>query len=269
MLDIPVMRLTFWQLFTHGTLRAQFDANNKIEMLDLVINSHNEYIPRSQLQPAEVDQKQSPKVSKNMNKRAQQKQQPAVVVPESMVTNNGVPTAVMSFLEVAETMSQMQVLFQYSQQNPHMSPPEALRNLVNNFQSQNAGLSFPPGMSPALQQAPNPRPPTMNGPSQFASPSMAHLGLPGAAGSPHLAGSAHASPAQAHLAGPMGLMQQGPNGSAGTSATTSPNISNKRRRQSTVQLKQEDDNNAEAGASGAAKVKPSPRIGGKRQKGTA
>lgn len=238
-------------------------------MLDLVINSHNEYIPRSQLQPAEVDQKQSPKVSKNMNKRAQQKQQPAVVVPESMVTNNGVPTAVMSFLEVAETMSQMQVLFQYSQQNPHMSPPEALRNLVNNFQSQNAGLSFPPGMSPALQQAPNPRPPTMNGPSQFASPSMAHLGLPGAAGSPHLAGSAHASPAQAHLAGPMGLMQQGPNGSAGTSATTSPNISNKRRRQSTVQLKQEDDNNAEAGASGAAKVKPSPRIGGKRQKGTA
>lgn len=247
-------------------------------MLDLVITSHNEYIPRSQLQPAEgSEQKQSPKVSKNMSKRAQQKQQPAIVLPESMVTNNGVPTAVMSFLEVAETMSQMQVLFQYSQQNPHMSPPEALRNLVNNFQSQNTGLAFQPGhMNPALQQGQNARPPTMNGPSQFASPSMAHLGLPGAQGSPHLAGSAHASPAQAHLAGPMGLMQQGPggnvNGTQGTSATTSPNISNKRRRASTVKVEGDDGGGAEgsgAGSSGATKVKPSPRIGGKRQKGTA
>lgn len=76
-------------------------------MLDIVVMEHNEYIPRSQLQVAEApDQKQSPKVSKGMGKRGQQKQQqqqqqqPSISIPESMVTANGVPTAVMGFLEV-------------------------------------------------------------------------------------------------------------------------------------------------------------------------
>ena len=78
--------------------------NNKIEMLDIDVQNYTEYLPRSQLQALEAaDQKQSPKVSKNMGKRAQQKQvqQPAFTLPESMVTANGVPFAVMSFLEVS------------------------------------------------------------------------------------------------------------------------------------------------------------------------
>lgn len=77
--------------------------SNKIEMLDIVVMSHTEYLPRSQLQAlGSPDLKQSPKVSKNMGKRGQPKQppQPQIQLPESMVTPNGVPTAVMSFLEV-------------------------------------------------------------------------------------------------------------------------------------------------------------------------
>lgn len=96
--------LTVPQLFTNGTLRAHFDASNKIEMLDIGILDHNEFIPRRSLVALEQqDQKQSPKMTKNTAKRAQPKQapQPSVTLPESMVTANGVPPTVMSFLEVS------------------------------------------------------------------------------------------------------------------------------------------------------------------------
>ena len=72
-------------------------------MLDIVVMNHTEYLPRSQLQALEQEQlKQSPKATKNMGKRAQQKQaaSPSFNLPEAMVTSNGVPIAVMSFLEV-------------------------------------------------------------------------------------------------------------------------------------------------------------------------
>lgn len=268
------------QIFTNGTLRAHFDMNNKIEMLDIDVLNYTEYLPRSQLQALEaLDQKQSPKVSKNMGKRAQQKQaqlQPAFTLPESMVTTNGVPTAVMSFLEVAETISQMQMLFQFSQQNPHLSAPEALRNLVNTLQMQtpNPGYMQAP-MNPAMQPGQTPRGPNLNGPNQFASPGMAHLGLPGAQGSPHLSGSAHPSPAQSHLSGPPGMVPQGqgqPNVGQG-SASASPNVSHKRRRASTVKMENDDAGGAPevngTAVPGPKTVKASPRVGGKRQKGTA
>lgn len=70
-------------------------------MLDINVENHTEYIPRSQLQALELsEQKQSPKVTKGSGKRQKQAQPPAFSLPESMVTPNGVPTAVMSFLEV-------------------------------------------------------------------------------------------------------------------------------------------------------------------------
>jgi hypothetical protein len=118
------------------------------------------------------------------------------------------------------------------------------------------------------------RTPGLNGPNQFASPALAHLGLPAGQGSPHLGGSVHTpSPAQNHLAGPVAMVhqqsQQGSNlsGSQVTSANTSPNVTNKRRRASGVKL--EDDGGPEVNGAGANKVKPSPKVGGKRQKGTA
>ena len=169
----------------------------------------------------------------------------------------------------------MQLLFQYSQEHPQLSAPEALRNLVNQFQTQNPNPGFMPGpmMNPPMPPGQNTRTPSMNGPSQFASPAMAHLGLPGAQGSPHLPGSAHPSPAQSQLAGPPGMVGPGqlqPNPGQPQSANASPNVSNKRRRASTVKV-ENDEGGPEvngAAAPGSTKVKASPRVGGKRQKGT-
>lgn len=71
----------------------------------------------------------------------------------------------------------------------------------------------------------------------------------------------------------VGQGQMQPNAGQAPSANASPNVSNKRRRASTVKVE-----NDEAGggpevngtaAPGATKVKASPRVGGKRQKGTA
>ncbi|KAJ6182208.1 hypothetical protein N7485_000850 [Penicillium canescens] len=251
------------QLFANGTLRAYFDVNNRLEMLDINVLNHNEFIPRSLLLAMEADsQKQSPKVPKNA-KRAQQKPTPSLSLPDSMVTANGVPTPVMGFLEVAETISQMQMLFQFSQSNPQLTPPDALRNLVNTLQTQNPNPGFAPGpMNPGMQPMQNVRGPNMNAPSQFASPAMAHLGLPGQQGSPHLTGSAHPSPAQSNLTGPPGMqppMQPSPAG-----VNNSPNVGgNKRRRASTVKMESEDGGGVEANGAlqqGSAKVKASPRV---------
>ena len=103
--SIIQLLLTKRQLFSKGTLSAHFDPSNKIEMLDIVISEHNEYIPRNILQTAESpDPKQSPKLVKGTGKRAQQQKlqqnQLQASIPESMVTANGFPTAVMGFLEV-------------------------------------------------------------------------------------------------------------------------------------------------------------------------
>ncbi|KAJ5290852.1 hypothetical protein N7478_000103 [Penicillium angulare] len=271
--ESPRTSFIYWfsndtQVFTHGNLRAHFDLNNKIEMLNITVTSHNEYIPRQLLQSLEAqEQKQSPKVAKNAAKRAQ-KQSPSLSLPESMVNANGIPTAVTQFLEVAETMSQMQMLFTFSNQNPHLPAPDALHGLLNNWQqaaNTNPNPAFGNPMAPGMQ--PMGRNPNMGPPSQFASPAMAHLGLPGAQGSPHLTGSAHASPAQSQLAGPPGMqIQPSPAG-----ISNSPNVGgNKRRRASTVKQENEDAGSVDVNgnAPGSGKVKASPRVP-KRQKGAA
>ncbi|WEW57205.1 hypothetical protein PRK78_002667 [Emydomyces testavorans] len=268
------------QLVSRGAIKVYFNAHGQIDVLDIGINGHTEYVPRNLLQlPGSPDQKQSPKVGKALNKRLQQKPMvpPSISLPASMVTDDGVPVAVMRFLEVAEIISQMQHLFQFSLQNPHLSPPEALRQLVATYPSQQntIQMNFSQGHpSQGLIQ----RTPSLNGPNQFASPALGHLGIPGVQGSPHLGGSAHTpSPAQNHMAGPVAMTaqqsHQGTNtsGSQGTSANTSPNVSNKRRRASTIKM-EADENGTAAEINGAsintAKVKASPRVGGKRQKGT-
>lgn len=233
-------------------------------MLDITVTSHNEFIPRNQLLEAMVEQKQSPKLAKSAAKRAQ-KQAQSITLPESMVTPNGLPTPVIQFLEVAETMSQMQMLFNFSAQHSQLSAADALRGLVGNFnQNSNPNVGFAAPMNPGMQ--PMPRGPNMGPPSQFASPAMAHLGLPGAQGSPHLTGSAHASPAQSQLAGPPGMqVQSSPDG-----VNNSPNVGgNKRRRASTVKQENDDNGSVEVNgnAPGSGKVKNS-RVP-KRQKGAA
>lgn len=166
----------------------------------------------------------------------------------------------------------MQMLFQFSQQNPQMSPPEALRNLVNTFQTQNPNPGMVPGpMNPALQPGQPPRGP-LNGPGHFASPAMNPLGLPGAQGSPHLANSAQPSPASSHLAAP-GMIPQGQVQHNVHSASASPNVSgNKRRRASTVKVEGDETGSVPevngVTPQGGNKIKASPRVGNKKQKGT-
>ena len=142
----------------------------------------------------------------------------------------------------------MNPLFNYSHLNPTLAPYSALDQYVATVASANN-----PGAQPA-----GPRTPGMGG--QFpmgASPAQAHLNLPND-GSPHMSG----SPAQA----PGMQLQQSQHGtsSSGPSANTSPNASNKRRRPSAV--KDESEAQVNGAQTGKAAVKPSPRIGGKRQK---
>ncbi|KAL1954453.1 hypothetical protein VTO42DRAFT_1177 [Malbranchea cinnamomea] len=264
------------QLVSQGSLRAQFDINGKIDMLDIATSGNTEYIPRHQLQrPESPDQTKSPKAGKGANKKTQQKTSSGqnITIPESMVTDDGVPVAVMRFLEVAEIMSQMQGLFQFSLQHPHLSPPEALRQLVATFQPQNQGVQTSQGHPSQL--GPGQRTP-LNGPPQFPQ-AAAHLGMTGAQGSPHLGAPTHTpSPAQNAIAGSVAMAQQqsqqGTNtsGSQGPSANASPNVGHKRRRTSTVKLEGDDatpggevNGNAPPNSS---KVKASPRVP-KRQKG--
>lgn len=157
-------------------------------------------------------------------------------------------------------------LMEFSQKNPELRPLEAMHRMVSDNTSQtlrmhqmaNGGMHMNPGQ----------RTPGMNGPNQFASPAMNHLGLP-QQGSPHIGG----TPSPAHMQqGGIAMvhqMSQGNSnlsGSQGPSTNTSPNVTTKRRRTSQVKL---EDDNASQEVNGANKVRPSPRIGGKRQKGTA
>ena len=170
----------------------------------------------------------------------------------------------------------MEPLFHYSQNHDSLTPAEALSSLVN--ETARGTQTIPAGMPPGSfshigsHGGPGHRTPGMNGAEQFASPALQNLGLP-PQGSPHIGGPTHTpSPAHMHMAGPVAMVhqhsQQGSNlsGSQGASANTSPNVTNKRRRPSGIKL--EDDGGAEMNGAATNKVKPSPRIGGKRQKGT-
>ncbi|KAL9105678.1 MAG: hypothetical protein Q9227_009196 [Pyrenula ochraceoflavens] len=279
----PRCSVTYWfkndtHLVTFGSIRANTDVNGKIDSLDIGTSRHKEYIPRSaaQLVMDSPETKQSPEVNKK--KRAAQKQAPApssASLPSSMVNEYGLTSAVMQFLELAETTSIMGPLFHHCQQHPNLTPEQALHDYVNKLNSFNLQQNSAMGISQGNLNAPNMQPgqrtPGIHGSNQFASPAMAHLGLPGA-GSPHIGGPVHTpSPAQTHMAGPVAMVhqqsQQGSNmsGSQGTSTTTSPNMTNKRRRTSTVKT-EGDDAGGEINGIVNSKVKASPRPGGKRQK---
>lgn len=142
----------------------------------------------------------------------------------------------------------MNPLFNYSHQNPSLSPYDALDSYVASIGANGAHTG---------QQNPSgPRTPGMSNFALGASPAAAHLQLPG--GSPHMG-----SPAQA----PGMQLQQSQHGttSSGPSANTSPNASNKRRRPSTVKTEEE----GQVNGTGKPNVKPSPRITKRQKQGPA
>jgi hypothetical protein len=127
-------------------------------------------------------------------------------------------------------------------------------------------------------QPPGMRTPGLNGPqggNQFASPAQINLNLPagrmGNMVSPRMAqdgnqGGMMAAP----MAPPMVAQrsQQGNTSSATASTNASPNTASKRRRASTIKAEQGQDDGDLNGLQ-QPKVKPSPKVGGKRQKGNA
>ena len=168
-------------------------------------------------------------------------------------------------------MTSMTPLIEYSHSHTGVAPREAMMR-INQENAQNIANVNQARLHNQMARQANGQinfPPSMNGPNQFASPAMAHLGLP-QQGSPHLGGPVHTpSPAQNNVGGVAMMHQmsaQGSNlsGSQGPSTNTSPNVSNKRRRASQIKLEEE---NASQGSDNQGKVKPSPRIP-KRQKGS-
>jgi hypothetical protein len=271
-------------------MRIVFDSEAKIDLLEFLTNSHEEFVPLNQVieraRPLHEWQKSwhaantpgpDGKSSPEMNKKGKPKpfKSPANPPPEidlpmpratrgmgmtenvvqfcevSALSISAAPAAILIRPQLAETLSTMNPLIQHSQQNPSLAPTAALDHYV--AQLVNAvpnGIPMHPGQR------------TPGGHFITASPSAAHLSLPD--GSPHLS----QSPALGHMQAPNMALQQSQQGTAssGPSANTSPNTSNKRRRASGVNIKPEDmEVNGTTGVQGQ-KVKPSPRIGGKRQK---
>jgi hypothetical protein len=96
---------------TNGSLLVLFDEFSKIQRLDIMTSSWQEYIPRNLASNAlnaarspQQNQKQSPKMNKNIKKLQQQNQpEPVVEVPSSGVKDWGIPNNVLQFLEVILT----------------------------------------------------------------------------------------------------------------------------------------------------------------------
>ena len=102
---------------TTGSLRAQFDQHGKIDILDLQIEKHTEYVPRNKIQsPLESpEQKPSPSLTKNAGKRGIQQrnnkqlpvpdQPPPVMAPRTIINDYGITQPVSAFLEVSNLLS--------------------------------------------------------------------------------------------------------------------------------------------------------------------
>ncbi|PCD28233.1 hypothetical protein FGRA07_03372 [Fusarium graminearum] len=245
--------LVYWyetgsHLVASGTLRVQFDAEQKIELFEFLTTSHEEYISRKQVidaaKPAHMWMKEwhktnsqdgkSPELSKKGKGRqlkSPQTQPPEVLVdlPDSAVNSKGVTEAVFQFLEIVEVMGQMNPLFQFYHSNPGMGAYQALEQYVSTTIN-----GAPPSMN-GQQMPPGARTPSFGQFPMGTSPAAAHMNLPG---SPHMG-----SPAPGHMQAPGMQMQQSQQGtgSSGPSANTSP-ASNKRRRPSAV--KEEDGSGA-------------------------
>ncbi|KAG5934748.1 hypothetical protein E4U53_000601 [Claviceps sorghi] len=246
------------QLVATGTLRVQFDNEQKMELFEFITTGHEEYVSRKQVieaaKPAHEwlkewrklnspDGKTSPEMSKKTKSRQLKSPQtypPQVLldIPDSAVNRSkGVTPAVHQFLEIVEVMGQMSPLFGFCHNNPGVGPCAALELYVSTHingapQTMN-GHQGPQGA---------PRTPSFSHFSMGASPAAAHMNLPG---SPHVG-----SPAPGHMQAPGMQMQHSQQGtsSSGPSANTSP-ASNKRRRPSGVKI-EDDGSGAGTPASG-------------------
>lgn len=296
------------QVVCSGKLSAMFDQNDKINLLVFETHDHQQYLPRTHLeqlfQTRSPQQNMSPKMSKknapNQRNPRMQNIEPTMLhseLPEAPVSTWGVTNPVLQFLEVGETLSNMQELFAHYHQNPGNTPSQAMNSLVAslNLQQQNqAGMpqgsqmpqqqqqggpgqpqiNLPPG-APTPGSAPgartpqsmpggNPNMPPHPPNQQFMSPHLANQMFPGALnpavnGSPHLGGSTHTpSPAMTHMQAP-GLVAQHSQQGTNSSAAASANTSPNVSNKRRRSTVKAEDNDAHDGPP-QPKVKPSPRL---------
>lgn len=100
------------QLVTSGGLRVQFDQFGKIDVLEILTTSHEEFVPRAQLLRTATESpemKHSPNQTKTSGKKGQQRQKaaqtaqeqvPVAAIPRSTINDQGVTRSVQQFLEV-------------------------------------------------------------------------------------------------------------------------------------------------------------------------
>lgn len=102
------------QLVTTGSLKVQFDPAGKIDVLEIITTSHEEFVPRAKLLRAATESpqlKHSPNQSRTTGKKgatqrqkqaqAAQDQTPFAAVPSSTINDQGVTPSVGEFLEVS------------------------------------------------------------------------------------------------------------------------------------------------------------------------
>jgi hypothetical protein len=287
-----------------GSLKAFFDREQKLDLLEFVTTGHEEYITRKLAIEAakpmhlwtkdwhklNTDGKQSPEMSKK-GKGKQMKSPPTAPpefdLPKSTIKPlmGGITEDAFQLLEINEVMGQMIPLFTYFRDNfrerEGLGAYEALNQYVSMHVNQGMDgqqqvmMNGQPGGPIVMGPNGGPRTPSFG---QFGSPAPINVPLPG--GSPHMG-----SPAPGHMQAPGMALQQSQQGTAGTgstgvSANTSPAANNKRRRPSGVKTEDESGAPTPASMTGAvggpgvngvagtmAKGKPpTPRMQ-KRQKG--
>ena len=159
-------------------------------------------------------------------------------------------------------MGQLNPLFEYSHNHPNLKPTTALEQYI---------LEAPAAVG--TQQGLR----TSSNAFAISSPANNQIGLPegGNSNGPGTHGNlgVQNSPAAGSMqATGMSLQQSQQGSSSGVSTNTSPNLNNKRRRTSLkeeegVQANGTGTSNQGPGTNAGNRIKPSPRIGGKRQKG--
>lgn len=240
----------FWypgnlMVMASGTLRAHFDGEQKIELLEFQQNHYEEFLPRSLVlqgakpthtwikdwKQANNDAKASPEMSKKSKQRqfkSPQSVPPDLELPDALVNKNGLSAAVQNFLEISEILSHMNPLFSHAHMHPNLGPYAALNSYIQTVSGQGDNAGVMNGQPMPQGAGGQPRTPSYGQFPMGASPHAANLQLPG---SPHIG-----SPAMAQQMVPQ-QSQQGTS-SSGPSANTSP-AGTKRRRPSGV--KTEDD----------------------------
>ena len=100
------------QVVLTGNLRAKFDGNNLLDLFEWTTSRHEEYVSLQDLEASALespDLKQSPSMSKNAKRAAQQKQKEQaareqarhITIPKPSVNDMGLTPAVMECLEVS------------------------------------------------------------------------------------------------------------------------------------------------------------------------